>query len=363
MFNSQSYSKWQRMLMQLLPDNCQTRLVNMTLLIVGIFSSRSVYLSIIARKIPLRVQKWSIAKRFERFLDNDAVDVERWYHPWSAWLIQSASVGGVLHLVIDTTKVSAKCRLLIVGVAYHRRTLPLMWEWVEYPRGHCPARLQIALLKRLKALIGTEIEVSFVGDSEFGNVAVIRVLNRWGWQYSLRQKGRTLYQQAHDNNWQRIDRIKVKRGQCLWLGHIRLTQDQACPTHLVVYWKQGEKEPWYLATNCLSGLPCLRLYRRRVWIEEMFGDMKGHGFDLELSRLRTPKRLSRLTLAVCILYVWLVTTGEYVLQHDLNDEVDRTSRRDLSIFRLGWDWLERRFTFDDPIPILFRPNFCLVYGC
>ena len=95
----------------------------------------------------------------------------------------------------------------------------------------------------------------------------------------------------------------------------------------------------------------------------MFGDMKGHGFDLELSRLRTPKRLSRLTLAVSILYVWLVTTGEYVLLMGFNTDVDRNDRQDLSIFRLGWDWLARRFTFDDPIPILFRPYFCLVSGC
>ncbi|MEL6150047.1 MAG: hypothetical protein AAFR56_10535, partial [Chloroflexota bacterium] len=95
---------------------------------------------------------------------------------------------------------------------------------------------------------------------------------------------------------------------------------------------------------------------------EMFGDMKGHGVNLELSRLRTSARLSRLTLAVCILYVWLVTVGEYVLLHGFHGEVDRPNRRDLSIFRLGWDWLERQFVFDDPIPILLRPSFCLVSG-
>ncbi len=71
--------------------------------------------------------------------------------------------------------------------------------------------------------------------------------------------------------------------------------------------------------------------------------MKGHSFDLEMSRLRTSDRLSRLTLAVCILYVWLVTLGEHVLTMGFNTEVDRPDRRDLSIFRLGWDWLEQRF--------------------
>lgn len=363
MFNSQSYGKWQRRLAQLIRDKCTSRVTNFALLIVGIFESRSVYLSVIARKIPIRAKKLSIAKRFERLMDNEAIDVETWYHPWASWLLNSASSGGKLHLVIDTTKVSAYCRQIMIGVAYHRRTLPIIWDWVDYPRGHCSAQKQIALLQRLLTLIPCGVEVSLVGDSEFGNTSVLEWLDEHNWSYALRQKGRTLFQQAHDGKWKRIDSITVKRGQCLWFGHIGLTQANNYRTHLVVYWKSGEKEPWYLATNQLSGLPAVRLYKRRMWIEEMFGDMKGHGFDLELSRLRTTQRLSRLTLAVCILYVWLVTTGEHVLYMGLNVEVDRTDRRDLSVFRLGWDWIERQFVFDDPIPILFRPNFCLVSGC
>ena len=361
MFNSQSYRKWQKQLAQHIPDGCESRLTNLALLIVGMLSSQSVYLSVIARKVPIRAKKLSLAKRFERFLSNEAVDAESWYAPWARWLLKSASVSGTVHLVVDTTKVSAYRRQLMIAVAYRRRTLPIAWEWVDYSRGHCPAALQVKLLKRVRTLLPVGVKVSLVGDSEFGNVAVINQLNPWGWDYALRQKGRTLFRQAHDTDWKRIDTIPVNRGQCLWFGHVQLTA-QSCPVHLVVYWKRGEKEPWYLATNQLSGLPALRLYKRRMWIEAMFGDMKGHGVNLELSRLRTSARLSRLTLAVCILYVWLITVGEYVLLHGFHGDVDRPNRRDLSIFRLGWDWLERRFVFDDPIPILLRPSFCLVSG-
>ena len=169
--------------------------------------------------------------------------------------------------------------------------------------------------------------------------------------------------QGHDCEWKRLDSFDLKPGEMIWLGSVLLTQSSPYPTHMVLYWKRGEKAPWLLATNQLSGRPAVRLYNRRMWIEEMFGDMKGHGFNLELSRLQTPARLSRLTLAVCILYVWLVTLGEHVLSNGLNTEVDRCDRQDLSIFRLGWDWLKRRFVFDDPFPILFTPNFCLVSGC
>ena len=51
----------------------------------------------------------------------------------------------------------------------------------------------------------------------------------------------------------------------------------------------------------------MQAYRRRVWLDELFGDLKGHGFDLEASHLRHRERLSRLTLAVVLLYDWWVS--------------------------------------------------------
>lgn len=157
------------MLTQLLPDNCSIRLVNFAYLLVGIFKTPSVYLSVIARVLPIRAQKCSITKRLERLMNNNAVVVEDWYVPWASWLIESGSVDGHLHLVIDTTKVSAYCRQIMIGVAYQRRTLPLIRDWVEHPRGHRTAEQQIALLRRLKAMIPEDVRVSLVGDSEFGD--------------------------------------------------------------------------------------------------------------------------------------------------------------------------------------------------
>jgi hypothetical protein len=46
---------------------------------------------------------------------------------------------------------------------------------------------------------------------------------------------------------------------------------------LLAYWEIGEKEPWRLATNLPDLSMTLRYYRRRMWIEEMFGDNKSHG--------------------------------------------------------------------------------------
>ena len=96
----------------------------------------------------------------------------------------------------------------------------------------------------------------------------------------------------------------------------------------------------------------LRLYARRPWIEEMFGDFKKHGFDLEKTKLCHFQRLSRLTLAVAILYVWMVSTGTRTVHSGKRHLVDRNDRRDLSIFQIGLRMIERCLTNALPIKIL-----------
>ena len=89
----------------------------------------------------------------------------------------------------------------------------------------------------------------------------------------------------------------------------------------------------------------------------MFGDFKGHGFDLEATRLRHFMRLSRLTLVVALAYVWLVAFGSSVIKRGLRYLVDRSDRRDLSIFRIGYDMFERRMTNQQPITIRLLPYY------
>jgi hypothetical protein len=81
-------------------------------------------------------------------------------------------------------------------------------------------------------------------------------------------------------------------------------------------------------------------YFRRL-AEEMFADFKGHGFDLQSTQLRSFGRLSRLTLAVAMLYVWLVENGARAIKQGQRRMVDRSDRRDYSVFRLGCNMLDR----------------------
>lgn len=322
----------------LLPHQHLYRVRNLAWMMVGIYYSKSVHLTKIANKIPGRAQRASREQRLRRFLKNAAVRVRAWYRSTAQQLLQAAAVGGEIRLIIDATKVTAHHQLLIVALAYRRRALPIAWTWVRYARGHSSGHKQLALLKYVRSLLPREVRVILVGDSEF--TPLLCAAQAWGWFFVLRQKGNYLFQ-VQGQPWQRLDTLITKPGQACWLENVLLTKEHRHRCHLLAWWKPGEKEPWLLATNLPSLRAAKRYYRYRMWIEEMFADWKGSGFDLESSRLRHFLRLSRLTLAVAWLYLWLVAFGSAVIKDGRRKEVDRPHRRDLSIFRIGYDMLER----------------------
>ncbi len=89
----------------------------------------------------------------------------------------------------------------------------------------------------------------------------------------------------------------------------------------------------------------------------MFGDFKTNGADIEHSRLIHFLRLSRLTLAVALLYVWLVAFGSATIKQGKRYLVDRRDRRDLSIYRIGYDMFLRCLINNGTISIRDVPYF------
>ena len=260
------------------------------------------------------------------------------------WLNAQFVTLGEIRLLVDGTKVGFAHQLLMVSLAYRRRSVPIAWTWIKHVRGHSTGHKQLALLAYVRTLIPSTATVFLVGDTEFGPVKVLKELDCWHWYYVLRQKSNTSVWLNAESGWNAFGSYIQRSGQSFWLEKAYLTRSEIYQVHLIVHWKVGEKEPWCLATNIPDKAIALRFYKRRMWIEEMFGDMKKHGFDLECSMLHTFLRLSRLTLAVAILYVWMIATGTRIIHQGQRHLVDRKDRRDLSIFQIGLRFIERRIT-------------------
>lgn len=335
------------LLVQLRPTERQTRVRNFGWLLVGLFLSRSVHLSKIANKIPTtKATLPSAVRRLSRLVDNAAIRVREWYEPLARRLLecQAHALGGEVRLIVDGTKVGFKHRLLMVGLAYRKRAIPIAWSWVRSEKGHSSAYKQRALLDYVRRLMPDGVRASVVGDGEFGAIEMLGQLEEWGWHYVLRQKSSHLAspKQQPRQEWRALGELIEQRGERVWLEGALLSRLHAYETNLLLYWERSEKEPWLLATNLPTAREALWAYKRRMWIEEMFADFKGHGFDLESTQLRRFARLSRLTLAVAMLYVWLVEHGAQVIKRGQRRMVDRSDRRDYSVFRLGCNMLDRR---------------------
>ncbi len=352
------YHTWFKRIAQLRPGERVTRQRNFAWLLVGIYESKSVHLRKVALKIPGSAYTPSITRRLIRFLSNPAIRVREWYESIARGIVEAmANTVGEVRLVVDGTKIGFGHQLLMVAVAFRKRAIPIAWTWVRKKRGHSSALKQQSLLAYVRKLIPAQTPVLLVGDSEFGAVEVLKQLEDWGWVYVLRQKVSHKVKFG-GNDWQRFGDL-VEPGQSNWLGRGLMTRKHVHPTNLLAHWKKGEKDPWLLATNLPSRREALAAYRRRMWIEEMFGDMKKHGFDLESTHLRHFLRLSRLTLAVALLYVWLIAMGVKTIKDSQRRLVDCPSRRDLSIFQIGLSWVTRRLTNALPVSIRLQP----VYGC
>jgi len=263
-----------------------------------------------------------------------------------AWLIVGIYQSRSVHLSKIAGKIPGPAKLLSITRRLGRfLTNPAVRvrEWYE--------PIARALLQSMA--------VTGVGDSEFGAVEVIRQLEAWKWGYVLRQKAKHQVKLAEGRGWQNFGDVIHKPGQSMWLGRGLLTGKYAHPVNLLAHWKAGEDEPWLLVTNLSSRQAALKAYRRRMWIDEMFGDLKGNGFDLESTHLRNFVRLSRLTLAVVLLYVWLVSMGVRAIKNGQRRLVDRADRRDLSIFQIGLRLADRYLTN----ALSFSIRLCPVYGC
>ena len=346
------YHTWKIRIRQLHPMERKTRIQNLAWLIVGIHQSRSVCLSRIAGKIPGRAKLLSLIQRMSRFVANPSVNVRDWYEPIARnWLTTQAGHLHQVRLIIDGTKVGFTHQLLMVGLAYRKRSIPIAWTWVKQVKGHSTLQTQLALLEYVRSLLPKGIAVLLVGDCEFGAVEVLQQLERWHWDYVMRQKGRTHICPCNQTEWRDFGSWVRKPGRKVWLGEGYLTQSKIFPVNLLIYWKDGETEPWCLATNLPDQQMTLQAYTRRMWIEEMFGDIKSHGFDLENTMLRHAERLSRLTLAVALLYVWSISIGAKTIRNGQRALVDRKDRCDLSVFQIGLRFIERQLTNAFPVQI------------
>lgn len=354
--NLRTYHKMIHLLCQWHPKERITRIRNLALLMLGLHVGHSVHLSKIVRPWPVPSKDPSMVNRLRRFLNNTYVNPHQWYQPVIQQVLASFQHLPI-KLIIDCSKIGFNFRLLMVGIAYKKRTIPLVWSVHRGAKGHVKVEAQLKLFRLLTPFISCGSDVMVLGDAGFETQKLMNWLRQQGWRFVIRQNGRSMVRRTNED-WLKLNQLPVSEGESYSYGWVRLTKTyDAGWFWLVIHWEKGEEDPWFLLSNWEGTKQVVKEYGRRMWIEEMFGDMKRHGFDVEGTQLDDASRIDILMLAVAIVFTWFITLGSWVVKSGNRHWIDVKSRRDKSYFRLGWDWLERMRRLNRPLPLRFTLYF------
>jgi len=241
----------------------------------------------------------------------------------------------------------------MIHVVYKGRALPLAWLVRPGKKGHFPEDWHIALVKQVEALVPAGAQVVLLGDGECDGTDLQHTLEEAGWSYVCRT-GCHLTASWEGETF-RLDTLGVcsKPGTLIELKEVHFTEAAYGPVMLVCCWAKGYQDPLYLVSNMASADEACRLYSKRFRIETFFSDQKSRGFHLHTSHLSEPQRLSRLLMAACLAYIWVVYLGALCVQDGWVSIIHRGDRCDLSLFQLGLRLLDYLLNEGFTIPVAF----------
>jgi hypothetical protein len=325
-------------------------IVTLAMMVTGLFLGRHVQLWQIALWVPLDIQLLSIVRRFERWVAEPTVDMNKFFAPFVRAM--QASLGHeTAYLLIDCTQAGKKCRMLLIGLAYHGTVLPVVWKTVKGNKGHVTGELHRTLLEQVYPHFRHYRRVVVLGDAEFSNEKVIGWLLKVGWDFVLRFQSSYLLQLRADEPWQSTQALyqaaHLQPGQVCHWRQVSFTQShQFADLNVTVQWATGEEEVICLVSTLAAREQPHALYEMRYWIETLFGHHKSRAFQLARTHMTTPEHIDRLVLALAIATCLTLGLGTHLILIGQTHQVDRADRRDLSLFQMGWRWFFRLLALD-----------------
>ena len=331
--------QWEQLVTAQLPSLNSWQGANVALLSYGVMRAESCQQGAVARAVSCAEQVESTARRWRRFLANEHLQLSRFFQEWISWVVTALNTAQ-LTLLVDETKLGDRIGVMMVGVAWEGRCLPLIWRcYGANDAAAYPAEGQVeviaGLLRQIQARLPAGTEVLVLADRGLGtSPALCRAVAALGWQYLFRvtcqtklvtdEADYTIAQQVQPGEiWAAAGKAFKKRGQI--------------PARALALWTVGYDEPWALVTNDahLTGYE----YARRNWQEQSFRDLKSGGWHWGDSRVRQPDHVARLLVLLVLAYVWMVALGSQAVAagvaQPLLKRADGTLRRLWSLFREG----------------------------
>lgn len=167
-----------RYLQQVLGGQVQdSHIYALAMMISGLIGSKSANFAEIGRKSGCRSgSKFpSRVKLIHRFVKNRHISYESHFLPFIELVIANLGLREY-RLSLDSSKVGRGYLILVVGLVYKKRVIPLAWLVYKGVKGHSSVEKQCQLLEQVLALLPEEAAVILTGDGEFDGSGMIEWL-------------------------------------------------------------------------------------------------------------------------------------------------------------------------------------------
>jgi hypothetical protein len=283
-------------------------------------------------------QSQSYERRWNRYLKNPRISVERLYLP----LVMLALKGWQSHrlyVAIDTTVLWDKYCMIHLSVVCCGRAVPLMWKVLEHESATVSFEAYQGLLRKARWILRGHPDIMLLADRAFASHDLLKWLDQSTWHYALRLKCDVM---VHGPN-QRpltVGQLYPPLNEARCYSNVGLWADGKQKTNLVVATVKGAKDSWAVITDEKPSIETLWEYGLRFQVEELFLDSKSGAFQLEDSRLRSVVALERLYLVVAVALLYATTQGMAVQLAGLRTQVDPHWRRGISYLKIGLRYLQ-----------------------
>jgi hypothetical protein len=322
----------------------KTQVQNLSEMVVAMTLAKSVQLADIGQQLPLDSSAEGREQWVRRQLSNTLEESLTLFRPIARHLL-AGFCGRSLRLILDPTDLAEDLTIVQVAVAYRGRALPLAWMCVYIKPDTVKEALQL-LFAEIQPWLPASARVYLLADREFHGQETLSLIQAQGWIPVVRIKGSTRVELA-DGTMGQVAELAPPDGQTAFFQQVWLTAWGYGPYSLSVATappaQRGHKpaDPWFILSTDPAGPQILYWYECRMWVDEMFRDLKSQGFHLEQTRLTHPERIDRLMLVLALAYWWLLGRGIWLDRLHLRRRVDRQHHPKCSLFTLGLRWIHR----------------------
>jgi hypothetical protein len=245
------------------------------------------------------------------------VDYTEFAAQWMRLLVRSKD--RCLLVAVDWTEWHHDLRMLTAAVVAGKRAIPVFTQAF----GKAPPRSQNSrenTFARLlaKAVHDAKARAIILCDRGFRRVSWIKLLDQLSLGFVVRLMD-DVHVELPDGEKVALRQVLLWQGRVLDLGVVPLRSDGDVQARVIGYWAPGAHEPWWLATSEIgSPTQVLKLYDRRMTVEEQFRDTKGRRFGVKLfwTQFRDPEALSRFVMLLAVaLLIWTLA-GQSAARRD-----------------------------------------------